>query len=279
MGSINLEQLPLRGLREIDASDMASVGNFLSHPRSGFFLCRSGELVLADARNYYYLHEGDIYIYPSFSGLYIKSFSEDLKGIVGIADIDFVISVASQVSDIKSELLALRFPCISLSNIQRIRIESIISILHRRERDDVEPLQKQVCEALGQAICYEIAQAYSATLPNDPIPAGRFDQIFLGFLFSLKEHYTQHRDVAWYAAQQHLSPRYFSHVIHQRSGQTALQWIGNVVIAEAKRLLSDSSLSVKEAATMLGFPTQSFFGRYFKQATGLSPTEYKKSLR
>ena len=40
-------------------------------------------------------------------------------------------------------------------------------------------------------------------------------------------------------------------------------------------MLLNSSLSVKEIADALGFPNQSFFGRYFRQYTGISPTEFR----
>ena len=43
------------------------------------------------------------------------------------------------------------------------------------------------------------------------------------------------------------------------------------VITEAKYLLDNTDLSIKEIATKLNFPTQSFFGKYFKQYVGISP--------
>ncbi|WP_368350508.1 helix-turn-helix domain-containing protein, partial [Parabacteroides merdae] len=47
---------------------------------------------------------------------------------------------------------------------------------------------------------------------------------------------------------------------------------------EAKQLLESSNLSIKEVAAQLNFPTQSFFGKYFKQYVGMSPKEYRKLL-
>lgn len=48
-----------------------------------------------------------------------------------------------------------------------------------------------------------------------------------------------------------------------------------MVITEAKQLLENSDLTIKEIATKLNFPTQSFFGKYFKQYVGVSPKEYR----
>ena len=47
------------------------------------------------------------------------------------------------------------------------------------------------------------------------------------------------------------------------------------MVLEAKTLLKYSDLSIQEIAYRLNFSTQSFFGKYFKHQTGMSPTEYK----
>ena len=93
-----------------------------------------------------------------------------------------------------------------------------------------------------------------------------------------KWSFHQERDVTFYADKQCLSARYFSSVIKEKSGSSALQWIIQNVITEAKYLLDNTDLSIKEIATKLNFPTQSFFGKYFKQYVGISPKEYRNKL-
>jgi AraC-like DNA-binding protein len=51
-----------------------------------------------------------------------------------------------------------------------------------------------------------------------------------------------------------------------------------MVIAESKLMLETSELSIKEISVRLNFPTQSFFGKYFKQYTGFSPKEFRESV-
>ena len=82
-------------------------------------------------------------------------------------------------------------------------------------------------------------------------------------------------EVTYYAQEQYLTPRYFSAIIKEKSGISALQWIIRMVIADAKQMLRSSDLSIKEIASELNFSTQSFFGKYFKQYVGISPTEYR----
>ena len=83
--------------------------------------------------------------------------------------------------------------------------------------------------------------------------------------------------VSFYARMQHITPRYFSAIIKEKTGDSALQWIVRMVITEAKQLLEESDLSIKEIADQLNFPTQSFFGKYFKQYVGVSPKEYRNN--
>ena len=59
------------------------------------------------------------------------------------------------------------------------------------------------------------------------------------------------------------------------SGKTAARWIDESVILEAKALLKYSGMSIQEIAYHLNFSTQSFFGKYFKSHTGMTPSAYR----
>lgn len=60
------------------------------------------------------------------------------------------------------------------------------------------------------------------------------------------------------------------------SGKTAGDWIELYVVREAKILLSNSSLRIKEIASRLHFSSQAFFGKYFRNITGMSPSDYRR---
>ena len=147
------------------------------------------------------------------------------------------------------------------------------------------PLQRQhliseLIKSWGQTLCYELLNVYFTNQPLKPLSQDKKDKIFQNFVITLFRYYQQERDVTFYASKQYLSSRYFSAVIKEKSGSTALQWIVQMVITEAKQLLENSDLTIKEIATKLNFPTQSFFGKYFKQYVGVSPKEYRnKQIR
>ena len=73
----------------------------------------------------------------------------------------------------------------------------------------------------------------------------------------------------------HLTPKYLTTIIRKTTGRTASEWIDDYVVLEAKNLLKYSTMSIQEVAYSLNFPNQSFFGKYFKEHTGLTPTAYR----
>lgn len=98
------------------------------------------------------------------------------------------------------------------------------------------------------------------------------------FQNNLAQHFRDHRDVGFYAAQACLSPKHFSTVIRQETGHTAAWWIHSHVAAEAKDLLQlRRDLTVQAVADQLGFPDQASFSRYFHRETGLYLTEFRSN--
>ncbi len=109
-------------------------------------------------------------------------------------------------------------------------------------------------------------------------PIKREETLFKQFINLVSEHHRKERRVDFYAEQLFLSPKHFSTVIKKVSGKTAGQWIDEYVILEAKTLLKYSAMSIQEVAYYMNFPNPSFFGKYFKQHTGMSPSEYKTQI-
>ena len=109
-------------------------------------------------------------------------------------------------------------------------------------------------------------------------PLKREEILFKEFIKLVSEHHRKERRVDFYADQLYLSPKHFSTVIKKVSGKTAGHWIDEYVILEAKTLLKYSAMSIQEVAYYMNFPNPSFFGKYFKHHTGMSPSEYKAQI-
>ena len=79
------------------------------------------------------------------------------------------------------------------------------------------------------------------------------------------------------AEQVHFSQEYLLRIFKKKEGITILQYINDLKLAAAKQLLTDSELQVREIADRLGFASQGYFGRFFRNKTGLTPNAYREA--
>ena len=114
-------------------------------------------------------------------------------------------------------------------------------------------------------------------MAEEPKKSKRKEEIFKQFIAAVQDNYTKERNVIFYADKLCVSPKYLSAVVHEVSGKHATNWINEYVILECKAMLKVEGDSVKNVCNRLNFPNQSFFAKYFKQHTGMTPREYKNS--
>jgi len=67
-------------------------------------------------------------------------------------------------------------------------------------------------------------------------------------------------------------------MVKKLTGKTAGKYIDDLVIVEAKNLLRDPSLTIAQIADLLYFSDQFFFSKFFKRYTGITPSDYRKSV-
>lgn len=103
--------------------------------------------------------------------------------------------------------------------------------------------------------------------------------LLAAFSALVETHYAARHQVAEYAALLHLSPGYLNERVRQLSGQPALAHIHARLVLEAKRQLFHTPCRVAEISFTLGFDDPSYFGRFFRRATGHSPANYRRATR
>ena len=79
--------------------------------------------------------------------------------------------------------------------------------------------------------------------------------------------------VAYCASELAYSSRYFGDIIHKATGGTAIGYIHNYVINQAKSLLMNGH-NISETSRLLGFDFPHHFTRLFKRMTGITPSEF-----
>lgn len=152
----------------------------------------------------------------------------------------------------------------------------------RLRRDD--PLSVEILLTLFRVLAYRICRAIDDRLgqpANDAkasnVTRDRNAVYFNTFIEELSKNYLQERSVGFYADRLHLTPKYLTTLLRTTTGRTASEWIDEYVVLEAKNLLKYSTMNIQEVAYYLHFPNQSFFGKYFKQHTGMTPSAYRAS--
>jgi len=83
--------------------------------------------------------------------------------------------------------------------------------------------------------------------------------------------------VSEYASTLGVTPNYLNKTVKQHTRRTAIDWIEIARINMAKLLLKDRSVPIADIAGRVGVPDQSYFARFFKKKTGLTPSEFRNS--
>lgn len=81
--------------------------------------------------------------------------------------------------------------------------------------------------------------------------------------------------VAWCANHFNLSPNYFGDLVRKESNISAQNYIQMKIIEKSKSLLSDHNKSINDIAAQLGFSYANHFTRFFRNKTGMTPSQFR----
>lgn len=122
---------------------------------------------------------------------------------------------------------------------------------------------------------HEYLQRNPQNRPDDEVKSYRVRELFNRFMMLMERDYKLSRDVNYYADLMHITSKYFTNIVRQVAGHTPKTIIDQYVILQLKMQLQRSSQSIKEIAWEYHFTDVSFFCRYFKKHTGLTPQQMR----
>lgn len=146
------------------------------------------------------------------------------------------------------------------------------AILYRAAINDKNPFRLQIIENLISVFYYGGVSSFDNEVESN---LKYKNHIVDNFLELVQQHYREERLIQYYAGRLCITPKYLSKLVKDHTGRAATDWIEQHVILEARAMLQSTDLSIQQIATTLNFPNQSFFGKYFKRATGVSPKHYR----
>jgi len=72
-----------------------------------------------------------------------------------------------------------------------------------------------------------------------------------------------------------MNPSYLSYFFKEQTGENFIDYLNKVRIEKAKELLKDSSMSLSEIASQVGYSNAGYFNRIFKKIVGITPGQYR----
>ncbi len=168
-------------------------------------------------------------------------------------------------------------PMIEITPEEYDALSLIHDMFKRQMRDIDRPFGTMALESLCELLFYNTLGIY-ALRTRDIGHKSRREELLAQFIDVLEKHFKDERSVNFYADRLFVTPKHLSAVLKEVSGQTAGEWIDRRVILEAKLLLRTTGMNIQEISSALNFSNQSFFGKYFKHLTGISPRDYRTRL-
>ena len=198
--------------------------------------------------------------------------------IINVMGYDFFSDVIKGIHELSSLFLFSRMhPVFSLTKEEQFAIQAYFRAIKYRVDDTGHHFRIDVVRSLIMTMIYDISNAIYRLQQTNDHRQTRAEAIFAKFIKLVEENFRQERRVSWYGEKLCITPKYLSETVKAVSHRTPNEWIDNYVILEARVLLKNSTMSIKQISQHLNFPNQSFLGKYFKEHVGMSPSEYRQS--
>lgn len=164
-----------------------------------------------------------------------------------------------------------------LSSPERDRVQRQIGLLADYTKKMEGPYGKQILAHAFIAFLLDMEALRLREAVQANLPTSRQEIYVQEFIKLVQRQFRKDRAIKDYANQLNISAKYLTQLVKQYTGKNASELISEQVIKEARLLLRDPQLSIGEIADRLHFSDQSFFGKYFKRQTGISPKSYRGS--
>lgn len=155
-------------------------------------------------------------------------------------------------------------------------VEDILTKINTEYQKPGEWQQRMLTAHLTVLLTY-LSRLYTEQFKGGDHSADKL--LLKSFQAKINECYRELREVGEYASKLNISAGHLSEVVKIQSGKPAIKHIHERLILEAQRLLFHTQNPLKEIAFDLGFSDTSYFNRFFKRETGITPADYRISIR
>lgn len=245
----------------------------------GIVVCLQGEMEVDWGGQTILLHRGDMMFFQSGTLGGLRRVSPDVRSLHISTREDFFKPqlTSSEVAVFLSEILV-KPNC----NLTEEGLQSVLTLYSQmklilQNRDRIFYVRRMVLGLL-QTLSFICLSIYHTQMVQHDVnfEKSHNQHIFQRFLSLVQVHYTEHREIRFYADKLCISPKYLSTLVYKASGKHASEHIDTYRLNEAKALLRTCKYNINEVSEMLSFNSPSHFCRYFKKSTGKSPMQFQK---
>lgn len=220
---------------------------------------------------------GDLIIINQGRVTYDSTLSPDCEGIGLLIDYDFFKETIKSVHELSALFLFARsHPVFSLPEGKVEYIKAAYFRMKQKIDETEHHFRSKLVQTIFLTMVYDLSDEIYRVQASGDVCNTRAEEIFTQFILLVEKHFRTERRVGWYSDQLCISPKYLSETVKMVSKRTPNEWIDSYVVTELRMLFKNTQRSIKEIAQELNFSNQSFLGKYFKEHTGMSPSEYRK---
>ncbi|WP_430965368.1 helix-turn-helix domain-containing protein [Spongiimicrobium sp. 2-473A-2-J] len=171
---------------------------------------------------------------------------------------------------------ALILPLVRLNEADTQNFELLFK-LFKKEFERKDRFQGEMLMVLLKKLLIMFKRMVNNRCENDEIP-NRASTVIGEFSYLVETHFRNKHQVTDYAELLHKSPKTISSIIKKHTKKTALSFINERILIEARRLLLFSDKTSEEIAYNLGYSEPGNFSKFFKKNVGTSPTQFRKRV-
>ncbi len=170
-------------------------------------------------------------------------------------------------------------PVIPLDEHDEQKLLADFSRLSERIGETDHVFYKELIGSLALTMVYDLFQAHAKRNLGGSISERNADLVsrLVDMLSSGKVK--EQREVAYYAEQLHVSPKYLGNLVKRQTGRSVMHLIDQHTVPLLREYLANTQLTVTQLADMFHFTNVSYFTRYVQKHLGMTPSEYRASLQ
>lgn len=170
----------------------------------------------------------------------------------------------------------------SLEQVQQEALDLLTGVYQMHAESEPFPPERQdllrraeTLEQLASFIMEQLEELAKSFIPR-LADHGNDGQLIMKALDYIAAHYTENLSLQSVADSVHLSKSYFSLYFKKLTGRNFIDYLIELRVREAKRLLAQEDSRIYDVAKAAGFNDVKYFNRVFKKVTGLTPVEYRE---